>query len=586
MLIIINLMLENFNQLANKKDKKNLFILFILLLFGTFIEMIGIGSIPIFAIAIIEPDRILNNLPYFINFDFIKDINNKQLTLYISLLILIIFLFKNIYLGFINFFSGLVIKQIRLNTYNNLFYSYLKSNYEFHINRNSADLIRNMTSDVGKSVSYIMSSILLVKEFLIIFTIFVGLIFIDYKISLLIFSLLGLLTIIFFFVSRKGSKLRGILIQEYWAKQIKTISQGIGSIKETKILDKETFVFNIFKNNNSAIERYNFIQGFVVTLPRLFLELMAILVIVIISITFVLSDRSFENFIPLIALITAASIRLIPSFNTISSSVATLRHFSPSFELIANELRSMNEMIFVQKDNKFDKFKKNISFKEKIILENLTYFYPGTKKKIIDNVSLKINFKDIIGIVGASGEGKSTLVDLITGLLKPSSGKILVDNKDINQNSNDWQKQIGYVSQDIYLLDDTIKSNIAFGIKDEEFNEINYKNAIKLAQLDRFINSLPNKDNTTVGDRGIRLSGGQRQRIGIARSLYNKPNILIFDEPTSSLDANNEKKIMEDLSKLSNNLTIIIISHRLSVFGKCNKIFEVKNGKILELLKK
>ena len=149
-----------------------------------------------------------------------------------------------------------------------------------------------------------------------------------------------------------------------------------------------------------------------------------------------------------------------------------------------------------------------------------------------------------------------------------------------------WRSKVGYVAQDVYLIDDTIKSNIAFGIKDEEFNEINYKNAIKLAQLDRFINSLPNKDNTTVGDRGIRLSGGQRQRIGIARSLYNKPNILIFDEPTSSLDANNEKKIMEDLSKLSNNLTIIIISHRLSVFGKCNKIFEVKNGKILELLKK
>ena len=579
-------MFENFNQLANKKDKKKLFILFVLLLFGTLIEMIGIGSIPLFAIAIVEPDRILNNLPHFINFDFIKSINNKQLTLYVSILILIVFLFKNIYLTFINFFSGLVIKRIRLNTYNRLFYSYLKSSYEFHINRNSADLIRNMTSEVSKSVSYIISSILLVKEFLIIFTILIGLIFIDYKISFLIFLLLGLFTMIFFFISRKSSKIRGILIQQYWAKQIKTISQGIGSIKETKILNKENFVYNIFKNNTSIIERYNFIQGFVVTLPRLFLELMAILVIVIISLTFVLTDRSFENFIPLIALITAASIRLIPSFNTISTSVATIRHFSPSFELIANELKNMNEMILAQKEKKINDLKKNFSFKEKIILENLTYFYPGTKKKIIDSVSLKINFKDIIGIVGSSGEGKSTLIDLIVGLLKPSSGKILVDNKNINKNSTAWQKQIGYVPQEIYLLDDTIKSNIAFGVKDEDFNEINYKNAIKLSQLGKFIHSLPKKEDTIVGDRGIRLSGGQRQRIGIARSLYNKPNILIFDEPTSSLDRDNEKKIMEDLNKLNDNLTIIIISHRLSVFGKCNKIFEVKSGKIIKLKKK
>ena len=198
-------------------------------------------------------------------------------------------------------------------------------------------------------------------------------------------------------------------------------------------------------------------------------------------------------------------------------------------------------------------------------------------------MSIKINFKDIIGIIGSSGEGKSTLIDLITGLLKPSSGKIFVDSKDINKNSGDWQKQIGYVPQEIYLLDDTIKSNIAFGVKDEDFNEINYKNAIKLAQLGEFINSLPKKESTIVGDRGIRLSGGQRQRIGIARSLYNKPNILIFDEPTSSLDSGNEKKIMEDLNKLNDNLTIIIISHRLSIFGKCNKIFEVKNGKIIKL---
>ena len=571
--------------MTDKKDKLNLLILFFLLLFGTLIEMVGIGSIPIFAIAIVEPAKILNNLPSFLNFNFILNINNKELTLYIAVSMFLIFLFKNIYLGFVNFFSGMVIKRIRSNTYNNIFNSYLKCNYEFHISRNSADLIRNITSEVSKSVSFIISFILLIKEFLVVITIFTLLIIIDFKISFLIFFLLGIFSLIFFFLSRRGTKLRGKLIQEYWAKQIKAISHGLGSIKQTKILNKEKFMFNIFKYNTEIIEKYNFIQGFIVTLPRLFLELMAILVIVIVSVTFVLSERSFENFIPLIALITAASVRLIPSFNTISSSIATMRHYLPSFNLIANELKKMRNVI--SQTEKYLKVSstKNLLFKDSININNLTYYYPGTDKKIIDNVSLQINCKDIVGIVGSSGEGKSTLIDLIAGLLNPSSGNIFVDKVDINKTENNWQRQIGYVPQDIYLLDDTIKANIAFGESSHQFNNENYQNAIKLAQLDSFINSLPNKDSTVVGDRGIRLSGGQRQRIGIARSLYYKPNILIFDEPTSSLDIENEKKIMNDLYNLSNNITIIIISHRLSIFEKCKKIFEVKKGKVSQIEK-
>ncbi|OUU53355.1 MAG: hypothetical protein CBC25_00685 [Pelagibacteraceae bacterium TMED65] len=576
-------MLNNFYEITDNKDRLNLYILFILLLLGTLVEMIGIGSIPIFAIAIVEPERILQNLPNFVNFDFINNVNNKQLTFYVSILILVIFLFKNIYIGFVNFFSGYVVKIIRTKTYNNMFNSYIKCNYEFHITKNSADLVRHITSDVGRAVTYIISYINLIKEFLIIITILATLIIVDYKISLLIFLLLGLFSVGFFFLSRKGSKLRGEQIQRYWSKQIKTVNQGLGSIKLTKILGKEKFILNIFKNNIEQIEKYNFIQGFIITLPRLFLELMAILVIVIISISFILTERPFEEFIPLIALIAAASIRLIPSFSTISSSIATMKHNVPSYNLIVSELKKMKELIFKGRKDASAKFKDNLIFNKNIRIKNLTYYYPETKKKIINDVSFQIDHKDIIGIVGSSGAGKSTLIDLVCGLLKPSSGQILVDDIDINKTENNWQKQIGYVPQDIYLLDDTIKSNVAFGELPENFNEENFKNAIKFAQLENFINTLPNKDKTIVGDRGIRLSGGQRQRIGIARSLYFKPNILIFDEPTSSLDTENESKIMNDLYKLSNNITIIIISHRLSVFQKCKKIFKVKDGKVFSV---
>tara|TARA_B100001142_G_scaffold317589_1_gene358722 strand:+ start:243 stop:1997 length:1755 start_codon:yes stop_codon:yes gene_type:complete len=577
-------MLKDLKQLTNKSDRFNLSILFILLLIATIVEMIGIGSVPIFAMVIVEPDRVLQKLPYFLDLDFINEVDKKTLTLYTAIILFLIFLFKNIYLGFLNFFSGTLIKKIKSNTYNDMFSYYIKSNYEFHISRNSADLIRNITTEVSKSVAYITSFILLAKEILIVITIFIMLVIVDSKISFLIFILLGIFSLIFFFLTRKGTKERGRKIQEYWGKQIKALNHGLGSIKQTKILNKEKFMSDIFKNNTDIIEKNNFFQNFLVTLPRLFLELMAILVIVIVSITFVYSDRSFENFVPLIALITVSAVRLIPSFNTISQSIATMRYFSPSFQLVSSELKIMRSSIskrYNQYKNKNEK--KFISFKDSLEVKNLTYYYPGTNKKIIDEISFKINHKDIIGIVGSSGEGKSTLIDLLSGLLKPSSGNIIIDGVDINENSSNWQQQIGYVPQDIYLLDDSIKANIAFGVKDSEFSEKNFIQSIKLSQLDNFVSSLPDNEKTLVGDRGIRLSGGQRQRIGIARSLYFQPNILIFDEPTSSLDVENEKKIMNELYSLSNNLTVIIISHRYSVLEKCKKIIKIKDGKITEI---
>ena len=575
-------MFKKFKQITSKKDRFSLILLFLTLVLSTLIEMIGIGAIPIFAMVIVNPESIINNLPNFLNISFIENFDRKSLTLYAAIILLLIFLTKNFYLGFVNYFNNLVVKKIRVNIYYNLFESYIKSNYEFHINRNSAQLIRNITSEVTKAVYFIMSFIMLIKEGLIMIMIFLMLVIVDPQISFLIFCLLSVVTIIFFLLSRRGSKKRGERIQEYWGRQIKALNHALGSIKETKILNKEKFMFNLFKTNTDIIEEDTFYQSFIVTLPRLFLEVMAILTVVIVSVSFVFLEKPFENFIPLIALITVSSVRLIPSFNTISSSVATMKYQSASFKQIADELLNMKKIYSTNHilDNQTQK--KNIIFKDKIEIKNLDYYYPKSKLKIFDRASFTIKYGDIIGISGSSGAGKSTLVDLMTGLLKPSMGKILVDGFDINELSNNWQQQIGYVPQDIYLLDDSIKANIAFGVNKSEFSEDDFSKAIELAQLKDFIKLLPDKENTQVGDRGVKLSGGQKQRIGIARSLYFRPKILIFDEPTSALDAQNEKKIIEDLYKLSSELTIIIVSHRHSVFNKCSKILHLEKGKIEE----
>ena len=373
-------------------------------------------------------------------------------------------------------------------------------------------------------------------------------------------------------------KKRGELLQYYSGQKIRVISQSINSIKQIKILSKETFVNDIFNSHVNKLENYDFIQRLIMSLPRIFFELISVFTILFISVIYIYSDRDFNNFIPFISLITIASLRLIPNFSSISTSIATLKHTYPAFKLIKNEIENSD----IYNDKKLLRStQKEIEFNDIIEIENVSFQYPNTKNKVLENINLKIKFGEIIGIAGKSGEGKSTLLDLIVGLLKPTVGKILIDRKEFASNSNiHWIKNIGYVPQDTYLLDDTIKANIAFGEKKENFNYQNYEEAIKLAQLDKFIDNLKDKENTIVGERGIRLSGGQRQRISLARCFYFKPKLIILDEPTSSLDTENEKKIIDELYALKIKVTLIIISHRYSIFKKCKKLFNLSNKKL------
>lgn len=567
-------LLNSFNQLTSSRERIDFKILFILLIVSTFIEVIGISSIPVFAMAIMSPEKILNYIPKVEALSFILELDRKNFIYYFSFFLLMIFATKCLFLGFVNYFQGKIIMNLRSKMYINLFSYYLKSPYEFHIKRNPATLIRNMTSEISKAVYCIMAYMQLLKESLIMIVIFVLLIFVDVKTSSIIFSLLFFVSAIFFLLSRKGTRKRALVNLELRERFFKTANHGLGSIKENIILNKENFIIGIYNSLITKIERNDFIQSFLVTLPRLFLELMAVLIAVVISLTYVLANNSMENFIPYIALVTVSAVRLIPCFNAISASVATIRYQSPSLKLISHEISSTKKIII--SESKFQK-SNTIEFHKIIEVKNLFFRYSNIEKDIINNLSFDIVFGDIIGIKGSSGAGKSTLIDLLTGLLKPNSGQILVDKKNINLSMRSWQNQIGYIPQEIYLLDDTIKSNIAFGVAEKDFSKENFANAVKLAQLEKFINSLPNKEYNIVGDRGIRLSGGQKQRIGIARSLYLKPKVLILDEPTSALDIENEQKIMEDIYSLGGSLTIIIISHRESLFKNCNKVLNMNN---------
>ncbi len=570
------------NKITNRNDRRNLTILFFLLLFSTFLEMLGLGAIPIFAMTIMDPKNLQDKFNFLYQSNFIIETSKKNLVFIMSIILVAIFLVKNAFIAFVNYYNGQLIKRIRGNLTNKLFEKYIYANYEFHIKKNSADLIRNVYSEVSKSVYYLTGLILILKEILILSMIFILLLISSATVAFSIFILLGFFSIIFFFYTRHSSQLRGKLIQEFWGKQTRTLKHGMGSIKEIKILNKENFMIKLFNFNTNNIEKYNFVQSFIITLPRLILETLTIIGICILSILYVLSDQPIENYIPLIALITVCAIRMMPSFNSISQALATIKYQTPAFKLIVGEIDEINKNINNYYFKKNNQNIKKIKFEDKIKINNLSYKYPGNdnEKYVFKNLNLEINFGEVVGISGASGAGKSTLVDLLAGLLRPSEGKIIIDSIDINTHPSNWQRQIGYVPQDTYLVDDTIKSNIAFGVPTEKINNNDLNLAIELSQLKKLINSLPEKENSLVGEDGIKLSGGEKQRIGIARALYFRPKVLFLDEPTSSLDSKNEKLILEDIYKLGKNRTILIISHRTNIFKYCKKILNIKDGQV------
>jgi len=384
---------------------------------------------------------------------------------------------------------------------------------------------------------------------------------------------------LFYVFYRKALKSHGAKIQKLVARKFKTINQSLGLIKETKILNKEKFFFNKFSKITNEVEDISFFNYLAISTPRLFLEVLALSAVAVVCAALIFLGRSPEAILPIISLFAVSVIRFIPGLNAITASLTTLRFRNPSFKLIVEEIKNFN----LSKKEIFSKnYEKNkeINLKNEIFMKDISFNYKY--KNVINNVNIKIKEGSSVGIIGRSGSGKSTLVDLILGLLDPEKGKVLVDGTDIINNKKSWQKNIGYIPQDTYLLDDSIKNNIVFGIDAEKIDYKLLSETIKIAQLEKFIELSKNKLDTIVGNRGIKISGGEKQRIGIARALYNNPKILIFDEATSALDIDNENKILEEVYDGLNDKTIIIISHRNNTVKYCDSIYVMEQGEVID----
>ncbi len=542
---------------------------------GMLIEMGGLAILmPSFSFLLVDPSSSKNIYIIYV----LKKLGNPEhnlVILYIMLILIVYFVFKAIFSFFLIWKQSYFTSHISEELSTKLFNGYLNLPYEFHLRKNSAELLRNIQTEVALFTNVTQSIITVAIEISVALGLFFVLVFAEPTGALIVILFFLIASVFFHRITRKMLLKWGEQRQHYSAGINKHLFQGLGGIKDLKLLGKEIFFLNEFKKHNMPFAEISAKFLTLSQIPRIYLELLAIIGLSSLIIFMVYRGGPITEVMPIIALFVAAAFRMMPSINRVIGAFQTIRYAVPVIDLLHKEFVLINSSNIGRLDYNEEIINGNIEIK------NIDFQYETANKLALENININIRFNSTVGFIGESGSGKSTMIDLLLGLLSPLSGEILVSGINITTNLQSWQTKIGYVPQSIYLTDDSIKNNIAFGVKDSEIDIIALNNAIQIAQLESLINTLPNGLNTEVGERGVRLSGGQRQRIGLARALYRNPDILVLDEATSALDVDTESEIMDSIIRLKGEKTIIIVAHRYSTVNHCDVIYKFSHGRII-----
>ena len=534
------------NYLLPQSFKKKLIYLYLLLIIGMILEMLGLGIL-IPAIGIMADNEIGSNYPIILSISHKLGFTTKVSLIVGGMSFLILFfVFKALFLIFLSWKQSQFSARLSAFLSEKLFLGYLKKPYAFHLQNNSSKLIRNIQSEISFFSSITQSVIGLTSEVSIIISITFVLFYVTPLGATVVTLFFVISAYLFQILTKKKLLFWGEQRQIHEAKINLHLLQGLGGVKDVKLLGREDFFLYKFNDSNLYKSHLSTKQFTLQQIPRLYLELLAVIGLLGLVIIMTLQNSSIQNLMSTLGIFVVAAFRMIPSINRIMVSLQSIRFAQPVVDNLFLEFQKIQE----EYDLSSSSSNFPINFNSEILVDSVIYKYPNSNNIVLNSISLKINYGEAVGFIGSSGSGKSTMADLILGLLVPSQGKIYVDGVDIHSNIRAWQKKIGYVPQSIYLTDDTLRRNIAFGIPDTEIDENQIDSAIKSAQMESFIYNLPEGLNTVVGERGVRLSGGQRQRIGIARALYNNPEVLVLDEATSSLDNGTEEKIMDAVNVL------------------------------------
>jgi len=564
-------------SILEKPFRRQAFILQFYLVVGVIFESIGLGMIIPLMNVITDTNSSHQNI--FIGYlkNMAGNISNSQLVFIVLGCFAFFYVVKTIFLSFLVWKQSEFTQGLSRNVSTRLYRSYLFQPYSFFMDKNSGVLMKNVVSEVSAFTAYVQGVMFLQTEISVIVGIVVTLLFLEPSGAIIVFCFVGGVSYLLYSFSKKKVTTWGKDRQMYDGLRSKNLLQGLNGVSELKLFHKENYFLNKYDGFNKFFYNSQRKIQFMQQVQRFYLELVLIISIVILAFVVVVQGKSIGAILPSLSLFLFASLRLLPSSNKIIASLQTMRFTKPGVDLVYDELKN-----FQSEHQYLPVASGSISrIKESVCLKNIDYTYPSAQHKALDSVNLDIKIGSVVGIIGQSGSGKTTLANILTGLLQPTSGQLLVDNIDITSDVYELQKFIGYVPQNIFLVDDTLQQNIAFGIPDEEIDAVQLASVIEASQLGPVVDKLPEGIDSIVGERGIKLSGGQRQRIGIARALYNNPEILILDEGTSALDTETENYIMEAVAHLKGKLTILLIAHRYSTLHFCDIVYKMQNGLII-----
>lgn len=570
--------------LFTPRERARLAVIVLMMTVGAAFEALSIGLILPFIAILNSPALIHENTILRRAYELTGVGGANQFLLGVGCLLLVVFIVKNIYLGLVTYLSSNLIFNKQAALSRDLLEHYLRQPYTFHLQKNSAQLQSNVVNEIGRLTSGVLLPLLaLLAEFLVMLFIVGLLLAIDPFVTVITIATTGLVALLIQSLLRSALTRLGEQRTYHAGLLIKAVHHALGGVKEAKIHGREVFFLDAYDRNSRGYVRTARLFTTLNTLPRLLIETLIVGGMLIVIITLLAQGGDLQKALPLLALFGMSAVRIMPSLTRMIAASNNVRFNYSALDAIdvealaASVARTVPEIPFSAPPAA----PTSLHFST-LELRDIGFRYPDVNLESLAGISLRIDRGQSIGIVGASGAGKSTLVDLILGLLEPFAGFIRVGGHELRAIRTEWQRMIGYVPQSIYLLDDSIRRNVAFGLEDGTISDARVWEALKAARLDDRIRNLPSVLDTAVGERGVRLSGGERQRIGIARALYHQPEILVFDEATSALDNQTEREIADTIDTLSGEKTVIIVAHRLTTVKHCQCIYFMNRGRIAD----
>ncbi|MBQ4536969.1 MAG: ABC transporter ATP-binding protein [Lachnospiraceae bacterium] len=570
--------LKKLNVLLDKKQKRTMVGLMFLMVIGAFLQTAGVGLLVQVINVVLDPEAVENSALAQVLYKILGSRDYKNFAITVMVLLIVTFIVKNVFLYIQQKLTFAFVYTNQFRTSERMMRNYLRRGYEFYLNADTAVVQRSITSDVNNMYALILALLQMMSDGVVSLFIIGYCLATNGTMTMILAGVLVVLMVVIKKILKPIMYKAGKDNQDYYCGLFKWISQTVQGIKEVKITCKEQYFVSEYKKCGKgyvdAVQRYSLYNN----IPKLLIETVCVGTMVGYMIFMVATGVPTENMLTVFGTLAAAAFILLPCVNRINNQINSIAYFEPFFMGVSDNLQDEIGEAKVDMTFATDEEEK-LPVKASIEMKEITYAYPNTEKLIFDKADLTIPVGASVGIVGTTGAGKSTVVDILLGLLEVKSGNVYADGVNVKEHYRQWLKNVGYVPQMIFMLDDSIRKNVAFGVPEEKIDEERLWAALKEAQLDEFVKTLPEGLETGIGERGIRLSGGQRQRIGIARALYNDPEVLIMDEATSALDNDTEAAIMESINRLHGKKTLIIIAHRLQTIEKCDIVYRVENGK-------